>query len=98
MCTIPSSVFCVLVFPHEGKLVIVDKLSYTRKGRLETTDSTVPLIDQSKITNEILGVGKYTSLMGMFDIPTPKNYLGSTSVGKYISTVVDRTNPLEIPS
>ena len=98
MCIIPSSIFRILVFPRERKLVIVDKLSYTWKVHLETTDSTVPLIDQSKLTNEILGVGKYTSLMGMFDIPTPKNYLGSTSVGKYISTVVDRTNPLEIPS
>ena len=29
MCAIPSSVFRVLVFLHEGRLVTVDQLSYT---------------------------------------------------------------------
>ena len=92
MCTIPSSIFRVLVFPHEGKLVIVDKLSYTRNGHLETIDSTIPLIDQSKLSNEILGVGKYTSLMGTFDIPAPIT-TGSKSAGMSISRVVDRNDP-----
>ena len=45
MCTIPSSVFRVLIFPHEGKLVNVDKLTYTRKGCMQTSESNVPLID-----------------------------------------------------
>ena len=35
----------------------------------------------------------YTSLMGTFDLPTPVNYIGSTSVGRSIATVVDRTDP-----
>ena len=34
----------------------------------------------------------YASLMGTFDIPAPVNYLGSTSVGNSIATVVDRTD------
>ena len=93
MCVIPSPVFQVLVLPHEGKLVIVNQLSFTWKGRLEIKESTVPLIDQSKLAIESLGVGMYTSLMGKFDIPAPINYLGSTSVGNSIATVVDRINP-----
>ena len=60
---------------------------------METTESIVPLIDQSKSTNESLGVGMYTSLRGRFDILAHINYLGSTSVRKSISTVVDRTDP-----
>ena len=40
----------------------------------------------------------YASLMGTFDIPAPINYLGSTSVGKYIAMVVDRTDPWVLPS
>ena len=40
----------------------------------------------------------YTSLMGTFDIPTPINYFGSTSVRKNISMVVDRTDPWVLPS
>ena len=40
----------------------------------------------------------YSSLMGTFDTPNSINYLGSTSVGKSITTVVDRTNPWVLPS
>ena len=86
------------MFPHEGKLVIVDQLNFTWKGHLEMNESTVPLIDQTKLVNESLGVGMYSSLMATFDIPAPINYLGSTSVGKYITTVVDRTYPWFLPS
>ena len=40
----------------------------------------------------------YASLMGTFDLPAPINYIGSTSVGNYIATVVDRTDPWVLPS
>ena len=36
--------------------------------------------------------------MGRFDIPVPINYIGSTSVGKSIVIVVDRTDPWVLPS
>ena len=40
----------------------------------------------------------YSSLMGTFDLRAPINYIGSTSVGKSIATVVDRTDPWVLPS
>ena len=40
----------------------------------------------------------YASLMGAFDLPAPINYIGSTSVGKSMATVVDRTDPWVLPS
>ena len=40
----------------------------------------------------------YTSMMGSFDLPAPVNYIGSTSVGKSIPTVVDRTGPWVLPT
>ena len=48
---------------------------------METSDSNVPFIDQASLANESLGVGMYTSLMDIFDMLDPINYLGSTSVG-----------------
>ena len=36
--------------------------------------------------------------MGTFDFPAPVNYIGSTSVGKSIATVVDRTDPWVLPT
>ena len=98
MSGIASVVLRIVVFPHEGKLVTVDQLSFTRKGHMETTESTVPLIDQVKPPSERLGVGMYSSLMGTFDFLDPINYLGSTSVGKSIATVVDRMDPWVLPS
>ena len=86
------------MFPQEGKLVNVDQLSFNRKGLMETNESTVSLVDQVKPTSKRLGLGMYPSLMGIFDIPTPINYLGSTSVGKSIATIGDRTDPWVLPS
>ena len=40
----------------------------------------------------------YSSLTGTFDIPVPINYLGSTSVGKFMTIVVDRMDPWVLPS
>ena len=40
----------------------------------------------------------YSSLMGTFNILALINYLGSTSVGKSIAMVSDRTDPWVLPS
>ena len=65
---------------------------------METNESIVPLVYQVKPTSESLGDRIYSSLMGTFDFPAPINYLGSTSVGKSIATVVDRMDPWVLPS
>ena len=65
---------------------------------METNESTMPLVDQVKLDSESLGTRMYSSLMGTFDILAPINYLGSTSVGKYISKVGDRMDPWVLPS
>ena len=48
MSAIASTVFCVVVFPHEGKLVTIDQLDFTRKGYLDSNEFAVPLVDQVK--------------------------------------------------
>ena len=93
MFSIASAIFHVVVFPHEGKLVTIYQLDFTRKGCLESNESTVPLVHQVKPVAQSLGARMYTSLIGTFDLPAPINYIGSTSVGKSIATVVYRTNP-----
>ena len=64
---------------------------------MDSNESTVPLADQVKPTTQSLGDGMCTLLMGTFDLPAPVNYIGSTSVGKSIATVVDRTDPWVLP-
>ena len=46
MLAIASAIFWVVVFPHEGNLVIVNQLNFTQKGHMETNESTVSLVDQ----------------------------------------------------
>ena len=58
----------------------------------------MPLVYQVKPAAQSLGAGMYTSLMGTFDLPAPVNYIGSTSVGRSIAMVVDRTDPWVLPS
>ena len=65
---------------------------------MESNESTMPLVDQVKPTAQSLGTGMYASLMGTFDLLAPINYIGSTSVGKSIATVVDRTDPWVLPT
>ena len=98
MYAIASTIFQVVVFPREGKLVTVDQINFTRKGCMEYNESNIPLVDQVKPVAESLGAGMYASLMGTFDLPAPINYIGSTSMGNSIATVVDRTNPWVLPS
>ena len=87
-----------MVFPHEGKLVTIDQLYFTQKGHLESNESAMPLVDQVKPIAQSLGDGMYTSLIGTFVLPALVNYIGSTSVGKSIAIVVDRTDPWVLPS
>ena len=98
MSAIASTIFWVVVYPHKGKLVTIDQLSFTRKGHMESNESTIPLVDQVRHASKSLGAGMYASLMGTFDFPAPISYIGSTSVGKSIAMVVDRTDPWVLPS
>ena len=98
MYAIASSILQVVVFLHEELLVTVDQLSFTRKGRVETNESIVPLVDQVKPISESSGARMYSSLMGTFDIPATINYLGSPSVGKSITAVGDKMDPWVLSS
>ena len=58
----------------------------------------MPLVDQAKPVAQSLGARMYASLMGTFDLPALVNYIGSTTVGKSIATVVNRTDPWVLPT
>ena len=56
------------MFPHEGKLVTVDQLNFTQKGRMESNESTMPLVDQVKPAAQSLGARMDAPMMGTFDL------------------------------
>jgi hypothetical protein len=68
MCTIVSTLFHVVHFPHQGKVITVDQLALFNS---DTRTSNVPFITKTPPGYENVSVGllKYSSLMGTFPIP-----------------------------
>jgi hypothetical protein len=70
MQVVVATVFRVLLFPHEGRIVTIDQLSFSRPD-LALGASTVPMIDNPQAGVINVGVGLCPSLMGTFDYPPP---------------------------
>ena len=45
MCTIPSTISQILMFPHDGNIVIIDQLMYYDPKGLATLKHILPTID-----------------------------------------------------
>ena len=66
-----SSLFWVIMFPHKGKIVKIDQLSYFSSD--PTSTDSIQHAKKSVIPYEYVGVGlmKDSTLMGTFAIPPP---------------------------
>jgi hypothetical protein len=79
MQVVVAIVFPVLLFPHEGRIVTIDQLSFSRPD-LVLGASMVPMIDNPQAGVINIGVGLCPYLMGTFDYPPPHGDV------KFIST------------
>jgi hypothetical protein len=79
MQAVVTTVFRVLLFPHEGRIVTIDQLSFSRLDPALGA-STVPMVDNPQAGVVNVGVGLCPSLMGTFDYPPPQGDV------KFIST------------
>jgi hypothetical protein len=79
MQAVVATIFRVLLFPHEGRIVTIDQLSFSRPDPALGA-STVPLVDNPQAGVVNIGVGLCPSLMGTFDYPPPQSDV------KFIST------------
>jgi hypothetical protein len=70
MQVVATTVFRVLLFPHEGRIVTIDQLSFSSPD-LALGPSTVPMIDNPQPGVINVGVGLCPSLMGTFDKQPP---------------------------
>jgi hypothetical protein len=68
-----SSVFRVLHFSHDWKLVIIDKLPYCMPNYRDNREIKVPFVSGSMNAYDSVGVGMFkdSSLMGTFTLPFP---------------------------
>jgi hypothetical protein len=70
MCAVVSTIFYVLRFPHQGKVVTIDKLAFFN---FDSRTSNVPLISKTPpgYKNVSVGLSKDSTLMSTFPIPPP---------------------------
>jgi hypothetical protein len=71
MQALVATVFCVLMFPHEGQIVTIDQLYFSRPDA-SLGASTIPMIDNPQPGVVNVGVGLCPYLMGTFDYPPPQ--------------------------
>jgi hypothetical protein len=79
MVVIVSSIFRTLCFPHQGKIVTVDQLSFAYSSPNAYVGPSIPVIDNSQPTIENIGVRMYSSLMGTFDFSAPIHHVYAMS-------------------
>ena len=70
MCIVASSLFCVLRFPHQGKIITVDQLSFFTSS---SSDVNVQFMEHTSIPYENVGAGffKDPAIMGVFSLLPP---------------------------
>jgi hypothetical protein len=71
MQAVVATVFWVLLFPHEGRIVTIDQLSFSHPDP-SLGASVVPMIDNPQPNIVNIGVGLCPPLMGTFDYPPPQ--------------------------
>lgn len=67
MRAVASSLFRVIRFPHQGKIVTVDQLSFF----VSSSDGNVPFVEHTAVPLEsvVVGLFKDPALMGVFSLP-----------------------------
>jgi hypothetical protein len=79
MKAVVATVFRVLLFPHEDRIVTIDQLSFSRPDPALGA-SMVPMVDNPQAGVVNVGFGLCPSLMGTFNYPPPQGDV------KFIST------------
>ena len=99
MQAVASSVFRVVCFPHNGKIVMIDQMSFKNPPVSASSEASVLKVEHSQPATGSVGVGMYPSLMGTFSCPAPVLMIGASFNGASTSTrsVHFRTNHMGDP-
>ena len=78
MQAIASSLFCVVCFPHNGKIVTIDQMAFKNLSVTVSSGATIPIVEHSQPATRSVSVGMYPSIMGSFSCPAPILMIGSS--------------------
>ena len=79
MQVVASSLFHVVCFPHNGKIVTIDQMTFKNPSVTASSRASIPIVEHSQPETRSVGVGMYPSLMGSFSCPAPILMIGSSS-------------------
>ena len=79
MEALASSLFRVVCFPHNRKIVTIDQMTFKNPSITTSLGALILIIEHSQPETGSVGVGMYPSLMGSFSFPAPILMIGSSS-------------------
>ena len=97
MKVVASTVFWLLSFPHQGKIIIVNQLDFCTLDLRPQANSSVPLISDSLSNAQSIGTGLFKDpcLMGVFPLPAPDL---STMAPAHMISLGGSDAPKRVPS
>ena len=85
MQAVASSLFWVVCFLFNGKIITIDQNSFQNPSVNTWLGTSILIINHSQPTTEYVGVGMYPYLMGNFICPVPILMIGSSLGGALTS-------------
>ena len=99
MQAVASSLFRVVIFPFNGKIVTIDQTSFKNPPVTTSSGASISIVEHSQPATGSVGVGMYPSLMGSFSCPAPILMIGSSfdEASTSMRSVSFRTSHMEDP-
>ena len=99
MQAVASSLFHVVCFPFNGKIVTIDQMSFKNPSITASSRASIPIIEHSQLATGSVGVGMYPSLMGSFSFPVLILMIGSSfgEASTSMRSMSFRTSHMEDP-
>ena len=63
MQAVASSLFHVVCFPHNRKIVTIDQMAFKNPSITASSGASIPIVEHSQLATGSVGVGMYPSLM-----------------------------------
>ena len=98
MLAIVSSVFCLIKFPHNGKIVTIDQLTYFSSD--PASSDSIQHVGKTTIPYKDVGVGliKDSGLLGTFSFPPPSVSPSIANIHMISLNTVTFDDPWIVPS
>ena len=78
MQTVASSLFRVICFLFNGKIITIDQKYFHNPIVNTSSGDSILIINHSQLATRSVGIGMYPSLMGTFSFPAPVLMIGSS--------------------